>query len=84
MGCVNRYVLIVARTGGTMMMEVGQSYRCINPNCRCKIEVTEPSTESVFNLRCCCGAEMKKPYTKPALKLPSVEPEVFAMQKARK
>jgi len=30
--------------------------------------VTKPSKEAARNPRCCCGAEMKRPYTKPILK----------------
>ena len=67
-----------------MIMQVGQHYRCVNPDCRCEVEVVEPSTESMFNLRCCCGAEMKKPYTKPVLRLLDPRPELFDMQTVRK
>ena len=51
-----------------MTMQVGQSYRCQNPDCRCEIEVTKASMETVTNPRCGCGAEMKRPYEKPGFK----------------
>ncbi len=51
------------------MMRKGQRYRCLNPECRAEIEVTKDSAEGVSNPRCCCGSEMKKPYTKPVLKM---------------
>jgi hypothetical protein len=80
----NRNVSIIVGTEGIVIVARGQSYRCINPDCRCEIEVIEPPAEAVFNPRCCCGAEMKKPYTKPAVRSPDAQPEVFDTQKARK
>ena len=50
-----------------MNMQIGERYRCINDDCRCEIEVVKASAEAVLNLRCCCGAKMKKPYTNPVL-----------------
>jgi len=41
---------------------------CWNSRCGFEIEVTGPSKEAARNPRCCCGAEMKRPYTKPILK----------------
>jgi hypothetical protein len=68
-----------------MTMRAGQRYRCQNPNCRCEIEVIEASAQAEFNPRCCCGAEMKKRYTKPVLKILDTQPRVFAdMPKTRK
>ena len=49
-------------------MRTGQRYRCRNSECRAEIEVTRDSTEGKSNPRCCCGAEMKKQYTRPALR----------------
>jgi len=60
-----------------MTMNVGQRYRCQNPDCRCEVEVIKASTEAVLNPRCCCGGEMKKRYTKPTLKILDFKPEVF-------
>ena len=49
-------------------MTVGTRFRCQNPDCRCEIEVHKASKESESNPRCCCGAEMKRTYEKPALR----------------
>ena len=49
-------------------MNLGQRYVCINPLCRCEIKVTRASLDVQGNPKCCCGAEMKKPYTKPVLR----------------
>jgi hypothetical protein len=49
-----------------MSMTEGQVYRCQNRQCGCEITVVKPSTQADANPRCCCGSEMKKPYTKPA------------------
>lgn len=50
-----------------MLMIEGQTYRCQNRSCNSEVIVTKPSMEGASNPRCCCGAEMKKPYTSPAL-----------------
>lgn len=50
------------------MMKTGQRYRCQNPDCRAEIEVKKDSMEGDVNPRCCCGAEMKKPYSAPVFK----------------
>jgi hypothetical protein len=60
-----------------MTMNVGQRYRCQNLDCCREIEVTETSIEADSNPRCCCGAEMKKPYTRPVLKKLDARPKVF-------
>jgi hypothetical protein len=52
-----------------MHMTEGQIYRCLNRDCGCEIKVIRSSIESNANPRCCCGAEMKKPYKKPALRM---------------
>jgi hypothetical protein len=49
-------------------MNTGQRYRCQNPDCRAEIEVRKDSKEGEANPRCCCGAEMKKPYSAPVFK----------------
>src|SRR5262245_15654291 len=49
-------------------MESGQHYMRINPLCRCEIEVMRPSVEARGNLRCFCGAEMKKPSSAPVFR----------------
>jgi len=48
------------------VMETGNRYRCQNVECRAEFEVTKNSKEGNSNPRCCCGAEMKKLYSKPA------------------
>jgi hypothetical protein len=50
------------------MMQSGQRYRCQNVECRAEIEVKKASIEGSSNPRCCCGAEMKKVYSKPVLR----------------
>jgi hypothetical protein len=51
-----------------MSMAEGQIYRCQNRECGCEIRVTKASSNTNSNPRCCCGAEMKKPYTRPVLR----------------
>jgi len=47
-------------------MAKGQIYKCPNPDCFCEVTVfIQPANDK--KPRCSCGAEMKKPYTKPAL-----------------
>jgi len=43
----------------------GQRFRCQNPGCRAEIEVTRDSVGGGSNPRCCCGALMKKLYSRP-------------------
>jgi len=59
----------IALSGAQMkkIMRMGQKYRCQNPECRAEIEVTKDSREGESNPRCCCGSEMKKPYSPPVL-----------------
>jgi len=61
-----------------MTMNVRQRYCCQNPDYRCEIEVTKTSTEAESNPRCCCGAEMKKPYEEPTFKTWDTHPEFHA------
>jgi hypothetical protein len=49
-------------------MTESQLYRCRNRGCGCEIRVIKASIESNANPRCCCGAEMKRPYAKPVLR----------------
>jgi hypothetical protein len=51
-----------------MPMTEGQIYRCLNRDCGCEIKVIRASIDAHANPRCCCGAEMKKPYRKPVLR----------------
>ncbi len=50
-----------------MIMLKGQVYRCQNKQCGAEIVVAKESVEGDSTPRCCCGAQMKKPYTKPTL-----------------
>lgn len=54
-------------------MDEGQVYRCQNRRCGCEIKVIKSSVESNSNPRCSCGAEMKKPWSKPVLR--KLEPD---------
>ncbi len=49
-------------------MTEGQIYRCQNRDCGCEIKVMKSSIDSNSRPRCCCGAEMKKPYKKPVFR----------------
>jgi hypothetical protein len=49
-------------------MRKGQRYRCQNPNCRDEIEMMTNSGEEDSNLRCHCGAKVKKVYSKPVFR----------------
>jgi hypothetical protein len=61
-----------------MILQKGQRYRCQNQECAAEIEVTEGSIEGEFNARCCCGSQMKKPYSPPVLTNRGAEREVLA------
>jgi hypothetical protein len=52
-------------------MTEGQVFRCQNRDCGCEVRVLRTSINARANPRCCCGAEMKKPYRKPAFR-PSI------------
>jgi hypothetical protein len=68
-----------------MTMDVGQYYRCQNPDFRSEMKVTKASTIAEFNPRCGCGSETKKPYEAPVFKTLDTPPIVFAdIQKTRK
>jgi hypothetical protein len=47
------------------IMLAGQRLRCVNPACQAEIEVRKDSIKGASNPKCCCGAEMKRPYSKP-------------------
>ncbi len=51
-----------------MILRKGQRYRCQNRECAAEIEVAKNSVEGASNPKCCCGAEMKKVYSKPVLR----------------
>jgi len=69
-----------------MILRKGQRYRCQNLECTAEIEVTKDSVEGSSNPRCCCGAAMKKPYTKPVLRMLDEDkaalPELFVRRRA--
>ena len=67
-----------------MAMSEGQVYRCQNRNCGCEVRVLRPSIQARANPRCCCGAEMKKPYRKPALRTLSSDIEVLTSTRNHK
>ncbi len=52
-----------------MILYEGQVYRCQNHACAAEIKITKASRCGEFNFRCCCGSVMKKPYSKPVLKV---------------
>ena len=61
-----------------MILQKGQRYRCQNRKCSAEIEVAKGSIEGEFNVRCCCGSEMKKPYSQPVLTNRDADREVLA------
>ena len=61
-----------------MVLEAGHRYRCLNPGCGAEIEVTKDSIQGNFRFRCCCGSEMKKPYSPPVLTNRDADHEVLA------
>jgi len=50
-----------------MILRVGQVYRCQNKDCGAEFQIVKRPAEAPANPRCCCGAEMKKPYSAPTL-----------------
>ena len=50
------------------MIRKGQRYRCQNPNCRDEIEMIKDLREEESNLRCHCGATIKKVYSRPVFR----------------
>jgi hypothetical protein len=67
-----------------MSMTEGQIYRCQNLHCGCEIRVVKASIEAKSNPRCCCGSEMKKPYTKPVLRMLNSDSESLASSKSNR
>ena len=61
-----------------MLMKKGQRYRCQNRECGAEIEVTKDSIEGEFKPKCCCGSEMKKPYSPPVFGSRDADREVLA------
>lgn len=52
-----------------MILHEGQVYRCQNQACAAEIKITKASHGGEFNFKCRCGTVMKKPYSKPVLKV---------------
>jgi hypothetical protein len=67
-----------------MSITEGQVYRCQNRVCGSEIVVTKASLEVSANPRCCCGAEMKKPYTPPVLRVLDPDDELVRRLEDRK
>ena len=57
-------------------------FRCQNLACRCEVRVLKASIEGASNPKCVCGAEMKKPYGKPTLRVLKVNAPFLAGDKA--
>ena len=55
-----------------MTIRKGQRFRCQNPNCRDEIEMIKDLREEESNLRCHCGATIKKVYSRPVFRELSV------------
>jgi hypothetical protein len=52
-----------------MILQQGQVFRCVNPECAAEIKVTTSSISGDFAPKCCCGSVMKKRYSKPLLRI---------------
>jgi hypothetical protein len=65
-----------------MPMNVGQVYRCQNSRCRSEVKVVRHSSVARKNPRCSCGAEMKKAYVPPVLRVLPQEVKVLAVGSA--
>jgi hypothetical protein len=52
-----------------MFTHVGQVHRCQNRECGCEIRINRAPVYVDANLRCSCGAEMKKIYRKPVFRV---------------
>ena len=61
-----------------MVLKKGQRYFCQNRECGAEIEVKRDSIEGAFRPRCCCGSEMKKPYSPPVFTNRDVDREILA------
>jgi hypothetical protein len=60
-------------------MTEGQVYHCQNRDCDSEILVTKASLAANANPRCSCGAEMKKPYNPPVLRILGPHPELICI-----
>ena len=77
-------VLFPSSCGGPMQMIERQIYRCQNRDCGCEVTVIRSSIEANANPRCCCRAEMKKPYQKPVLRTLNSDGEALISSKANR
>ena len=62
-----------------MILRARQVYRCQNSECGAEVEVLKASIEGTAKLRCCCGAEMKRPYLAPAFTTRKSTPELLRL-----
>lgn len=60
-------------------MTEGQVYQCQNRDCNSEILATKASHAANANPRCGCGAEMKKPYSPPVLRVLDPDPELVSL-----
>jgi CDGSH-type Zn-finger protein len=67
-----------------MMLRKGERLRCQNAECAAEIEVTKESIEGESAVTCCCGAVMKKPYSKPALGIRAADGPILAKHSCQK
>jgi hypothetical protein len=65
-------------------MTEGQVYHCQNRDCDSEILVTKASLETNANPRCSCGAEMKKPYSPPVLRILDPDDELIGLFRVRR
>jgi len=63
-------------------MTEGQVYRCQNRDCNSEILLTKASPAANANPRCGCGAEMKKPYSTPVLRMLDPDDELASRLEA--
>ncbi len=63
-------------------MSQRQVYRCQNRACGREIVVTKTPLETKANPRCFCGAEMKKPYSPPVLRILDPDDELVGRLEA--
>jgi hypothetical protein len=61
-----------------MVLKKGKRYVCQNRDCGAEIEVTKDSIKRDVNPRCCCGSEMKKPYSPPVFANRDADREILA------
>jgi hypothetical protein len=63
-------------------MNERQTYRC--DSCNCEAKFIRSSADDRTNPRCKCGAQMKKFYSKPAVRRMSAEIETIAVAKTNR